>query len=145
MKTLKRAPILCVGIMADPRRPPFALVCEKGIGNTIITEYASNVDARKAASKLWVCWVLYERAEDGTATEVANGGVGFSHGGIRSWASTYFKSQTKSQDARAAAAAAAEARAAAAAAKQPKKPTVIAAPLGGRDGKPDISNPVVWD
>ena len=87
---------------------------------------------------------MFER-EDSTVKEVAAGGVGFSHGGIRAWAAEHFRSQTKSQDARAAAAAAAEARAAAAAAKQPKKPTtVIAAPLGG-NGKPDVSNPLVWD
>jgi hypothetical protein len=131
--------------MANSRRHPFALVCEKGIGNNIITEYESNVEARKAASNLWCCWCLYERGDGGMVQEVAHGGVGFSHGGIRKWAAEHFKAQTKSQDARAAAAAAAEARAAAAAAKQPKKPTVIANPLGGRDGKPDISNPVVWD
>lgn len=130
--------------MAVARAPyPFALVCEVGIGHFTVEGFMANVDARKAASKLWCCWCLFERAEDGTVEETAHGGVGFAHKNIREYANSMFRNQAKNEDARAQAARAAEARFAQSAASQPKKPTVIAAPIGA--GKPDITNPAVWD
>ena len=132
--------------MAVVRAPyPFALVCEVGLNNYTVEGFMSNVEARKVASKFWCCWVLFERSEDGTVEETAHGGVGFAHKSIREYADKMFKSQEKNEDVRAAAAAAAEARFAKSASSQPKKPTVLAAPVGGRDGKPDITNPAVWD
>ena len=86
---------------------------------------------------------MYERQEDGHVEETARGGVGFAHKAIREYAESMFRNQAKNEDARASAAAAAEARFAQSAAQKPKKPTVVAAPIS--TGKPDISNPAVWD
>ena len=122
----------------------FALVSEVGIGNMIVEKYTGEPQARKLAASKWVCWVLYKLdGSGGILAELAAGGVGFAHAGIRQYSEKAFQSQARNVDARAGAAAAAEARAAAA--KQPKPKTVVAAPLGSRDGKPDVSNPLAWE
>ena len=115
----------------------FALVSEVGIGNMIVEKYTGEPQARKLAASKWVCWVLYKLdGSGGILAELAAGGVGFAHAGIRQYSEKAFQSQARNVDARAGAAAAAE---------QPKPKTVVAAPLGGRDGKPDVSNPLAWE
>ena len=108
--------------------------------------FTSAAEAKKKQAKLWCCSVLYEQRNGTELIELASAGVGFSHGNIRSFAVKNIQSKARDADARRGAAAAAEARFAQTAAKQPKK----SAPAGGvtyntNDGKPDISNPVVWD
>ena len=53
----------------------FRLVCE---------EFDNESDARAEAERLWCCWVLYEADRQAVWHEVACGGVGFSHGLVRS-------------------------------------------------------------
>ena len=124
----------------------FALVSEVGFNNMVTEKFTGEPQARKVASSKWVCWVLYQLdASGGIASELAAGGVGFAHAGIRQYSEKAFQSQARNADARAGAAAAAEARAAAAAAKQPKSKIVVAAPVGGRNGKPDLADARSWD
>lgn len=119
---------------------PFCLVCEVGIGNNTIDRFADEAAARAVAKKKWCCWVLY-RAAGAELTELSAGGVGFSHGAIRSYAETNIRSSARDVDARAAAAAAAEARFA----KAPAQPKPSRPAPAGNDGKVDVSNPTAWE
>ena len=124
------------------------LVCEVGLGNFTVERFDRMTDGQAKAAKLWCCWVLFEQS--GTAlSELAHGGVGFSHGNIRTYAAKAIQSKARDADARANAAAAAEARFAQSAAKQPKaaKPASSGPTynVNNANGKPDITNPAAWD
>ena len=120
------------------------IVTQEGPEIYKVYKNATEAEARKQASKFWCCWVLFDQASPGNLTELACGGVGptfLIHPAIRTYAEAEFRSAARDTDARKAAAAAAEARAAAATKRVPAaKPK---APIS--DGKPDVSNPVVWD
>ena len=124
----------------------WVIVTQEGPENYKVYRHGDETTARNAARKLWCCWVLFEQLGAGTLSEKACGGVGptfIVHPAIRAYATETFRSTAKDNDARMGAAAAAEARAAAAAAKAKApvtKPKVVNA-----DGKPDVSNPAVWD
>ena len=128
----------------------FLVICEVGLFNFTTSRYTLESEARDAAKTFWCCWVLYKQTANGTdLTELDSGGVGFSHPNIRVHAEKNVKtkavSQARDADARASAAAAAEARMAKLAHQQPKPK---ARPAGGGaavDGRPDVSNPAVWD
>lgn len=123
----------------------FLVVCEVGLGNFTLDRYTREGEARAAAAKLWCCWVLYKSSANATVLqELKAGGVGFSHPNIRAHSERNIKSKARDADARVNAAAAAEARAAKLAQQAPKqKPTRPAAT--NADGRPDVSNPAVWD
>jgi hypothetical protein len=123
------------------------VVTQEGPENYHVYRHASEEAARTQARRLWCCWVLFEHLQGGALSEKASGGVGPQFlilPAIRTWAAAKFKTMARDNDARSGAAAAAEARAAAAAKRAPP-PKPKATVVGGSDGKPDVSNPVVWD
>ena len=134
-------PVFC-GI--GDRMGDFVLVTEEGTRNFKFAYFGDESSARRKAALLWCCWVLFKK-EGAALTELTSGGVGFACASIRKHATVTIKENARNEDARAHAAAAAEARMAAAAASKPKPKPEPAAPLGGRDGKPDVSNPVTWE
>eukprot|EP00966_Prymnesium_polylepis_P002732 62659-Prymnesium_polylepis.2 len=122
------------------------IVTQEGPEIYKVYKNATEAEARKQASKFWCCWVLFDQATPGNLMELACGGVGptfLIHPAIRTYAEDNFRNAARDTDARKAAAAAAEARAAAAAKCAPAPSAKPKAPLS--DGKPDVSNPVVWD
>jgi len=125
----------------------FVIVSEQGMYNFVTKRFDSEPAARKAAAKLWCCWVLYRLNDDALAQEITSGGVGFAptYKGIRKHAETSFRSAARDVDARSGAAAAAEARAAKMAAAAPKAKSSGGPTYTTNGGRPDVSNPVVWD
>ena len=122
----------------------FIIATQEGTGIYRFYHFGDESSALRKAAMLWCCFVLFKRYNGSEFQELTHGGVGFVHGSIRTNAITKFKAEARNVDARANAAAAAEARMAAAAASKPK-PKPQQAALGGRDGKPDVSNPVTWE
>ena len=122
------------------------VITQEGPENYKVYRHQSGDAARAQAKRLWCCWVLFEQLEPGDLSEKACGGVGptfLIHPAIRTYATATFRALVKDSDARRGAAAAAEARAAATAKRAPApKPK---ATTSGSDGKPDVSNPAVWD
>ncbi|KAL3932017.1 MAG: hypothetical protein SGPRY_000874 [Prymnesium sp.] len=102
--------------------------------------------ARAQAERLWCCWVLFEALDAGGLKELSCGGIGptfLIHPAIRAYAMNEYQSMARDSEARKAAAAAAEARFASANKQAPPaKPKLSTARA---DGKPDVSNPAVWD
>ena len=62
---------------SPPAAPPFkfCLCKEMGIGNKVIDKFATEAEARVAASKLWAAWVLF-RCEKFDLVELKSGGPG---------------------------------------------------------------------
>ena len=60
----------------------FVIVTEKGTGFFHFEFYADELNARRAAAKLWCCWVLFCR-QGGALNEVTSGGLGFACMSIR--------------------------------------------------------------
>ncbi|KAL1500346.1 hypothetical protein AB1Y20_013010 [Prymnesium parvum] len=129
--------------MAEGQR--WVVVSQEGPENYKIYPFTNETAARAHASRFWCCWVLFELLETGPV-ERAAGGIGptfLIHPAIRSHALERLRSSARDADARRAAAAAADARAKAACKRAaPSKP---AASANRANGKPDVSNPAVWD
>lgn len=60
----------------------FVIVTEKGTGFFHFEFFADELNARRAAAKLWCCWVLFCR-QGGALNEVTSGGLGFACMSIR--------------------------------------------------------------
>jgi hypothetical protein len=78
----------------------FSLVCEQGVGNMTVNRYTDEEEARAAAYELWWCWVLYQRNNLGTVTELDYGGVGFAHPTIRQHAEVLFNREDRQNEER---------------------------------------------
>ena len=86
----------------------FVLIIEEGVGVFHIHRFLDEAEARAKAAELWWCWVLYQRSEHGTVTELGEGGIGFAHPAIRQHAERLFVKEDRILDERAAAAEAKE-------------------------------------
>lgn len=121
----------------------FVLVSEQGFGKYVFDRFATEGEALAKGNKFWCCWVLFrEASEGGVISELAHGGVGFAHPGIRRKATETIRGAARDREAREAARAAAEARFGAAASAKPKEKPRAAIPS---DGRPDLSNARAWD
>lgn len=60
----------------------FELVVHRGWSKYVVERYATESDARTVAATLWPSWVLYHE-QRGSRVELAYGGIGFAHRGIR--------------------------------------------------------------
>ena len=76
--------------LATPWSNGFALVSERGWTGWdeavySIQRFGREVDARKAATPLWCCWVLFKETDACSYQELTSGGVGFAKPAIRRW------------------------------------------------------------
>lgn len=75
----------------SPTPYPFALISEVNTGRFNVQGFTDADEALSEASKLWFCWVLFERADDDAVKEIARGGIGFAHNSIWAYARSMFK------------------------------------------------------
>ena len=76
---------------SEPAPLGFVLVSEQGYkslteANFVVEHFATEVDARLSAVKLWCCWCLFRTNSTGSSEEIASGGVGFAWKSIRRYA-----------------------------------------------------------